>query len=460
MNRTSRREFLKMTTIAGGGLVFGFSLTGCSDGQPDLPIVQTDGALVPNAFVQITPDNGVVFYCPRDEMGQGITTGLATILGEELDVDPTSVVIELAGAHADYTNPDFGVQATGGSTSIKAHYLPLRQVGANVRMLLLQAAAMDLNVPVEALKTFDRHVTNGSDRHPYGRFVATAVRLQAAARESDTTPADAPLKQASDFRYIGKDGIRNDALAKSTGTAVYGIDVDVPGMHHAVVRRPPVAGGTVASFDGAAALQMPGVTDVVAMVSGVAVVATRYWQAKKAAAVLEVKWTLPELANVDTARVRADYAEAMREDEGSVEGERGEVAEALANAKATVSSEYWAPYLAHAPMEPMNAVVRVENGEADVWSGTQGPVVAQGLVARYAGIDKEKVRVHSTYLGGGFGRRGMLSHIAEATQVAVVSGKPIKLLWSREDDIRNGVYRPASLMRINAGIDADNIISA
>jgi len=446
----SRRKFLQSSSILGGGLVLGFSLSGCSTAE--FPIELAEGGFIPNAFLQVTPDNNIRFYCPRDEMGQGVTTGLGTLIGEELDVHPQDLDVAFAGPHSDYNNPAMSVQGTGGSSSIRAHYLQLRQAGANARALLLDAAAQDLGVSREDLSTENAHVVINGEQHAYGDFIATAIRL--------TAPETAPLKPDADFKYIGREFSRVDAIVKSTGTAVYGIDVDLPDMHHAVVRRSPVAGAKLVSVDKSVALKMPGVTDVLEISSGVAVVAEKYWQAKTAAAKLNPVWQKIELTNIDTKKIRSDYQLAMENDEGLVDSETGDMGAGFAAANEIIESEYWAPYLAHAPMEPMNAVVRIENGEADVWSGTQGVGVAQGLVSRFSGIPVEKVRSHNTYLGGAFGRRATLTHVIETTQVAAATGKPIHLLWSREDDIKHGVYRPASLMKIKAGVNSNGDITA
>lgn len=446
----SRRKFLKSAGIAGGGLIVGFSLGGCGPGRP--PITPTADAFAADAFLQITSDDVVRFYCPRDEMGQGVTTGLATLIGEELDVAPWRMDIVFAGPHPDYVNPELGIQTTGGSTSISAHYRQLREAGARCRAMLLEAAARDLGVPKNRLATDDGHVIVEGTSHPYGDFAATARMLD--------VPETASLKRPSAFKYIGRHFPRVDGMSKATGTATFGIDVDIPGMHHAVVRRSPVAGGTLKSVDKTAALAQPGVTDVIEIATGVAVVATEFWQASKGADALRLEWHLPELANLSTADVKADYQAALEKDEGVAGEESGDVKAALAAAETVLEHDYWAPYLAHAPMEPMNAVVRIENGEADVWSGTQGIGIAQGLVARYAGLDRERVRAHSTWLGGGFGRRGTLTHVIEATQVAQATGRPIHLMWTREDDIKHGFFRPASLMRIKAGLDAQGRLVA
>jgi len=446
----SRRHFLRGTAVAGGGLVVGFSLSGCSSAV--LPVDNIPGGFTANAFLQITPDNSVRFYCPRDEMGQGVTTGLGTLIAEELDVDPYALDIVFAGVHSDYANPDMMVQGTGGSNSMKAHYLQLRQAAANTRSVLVQAAAQDLGVAAQDITTHEGHILANGERYPYGRFVATAAAV--------ATPEAAPLKAATEFKYIGKTMPRLDAIAKSTGTAEFGIDIDIPGMVHAVVVRSPVAGAKLLDVDKSAAEQMPGVHKVVEISSGLAVVADKYWQAKTAAAKLEPTWEDVPLAKVNSATVRADYDEAFAMGEGVVEAEQGDLTAGFEQAEQIVDSEYWAPYLAHAPLEPMNAVLKLDNGEADLWSGTQGPVGAQGLIERVTGIPAEKIRVHSTYLGGGFGRRGTLTHIVEIAEIAQAVDKPVHLLWSREDDMRHSAYRPASLMRIKAGVNADGQITA
>lgn len=447
---TSRRRFLKLTGITGGGLVMGVTLTACGEGAPALEA--SARVYSPNAFLQITPSNNVRFYCPRDEMGQGVTTGLSTLIAEELDVRPDDIDVRFAGVHADYSNPEFGVQGTGGSTSIRVHYEQLRQVGANVRFVLMEAASQVLGVPKTELSTANGSIMHGGKSYRYGDFVDRAAEVNA------TEPA--PLKNRAEFNYIGKEFARLDAKAKATGTAIYGIDVDIKGMHYAVVKRCPVAGGVVARFDADSISDLPGVTDVVQIDTGVAIVATRFWQAKNAAGALQVDWTMPDLVNVSTAQVKTEYKRALDDEKGDVDGEAGDLGAGFRAAKHVVESEYWTPYLAHTPLEPMNAVVHIQGDKAQVWSGTQGPGVAQGLVARYAGLEKANVTVHSTYMGGGFGRRGVLTHIAEATQIAVAAAKPIQLVWTREDDIQNGFYRPASLMRIKSAVDKAGKITA
>ena len=448
----SRRRFLQTSAITGGGLVVGFAMTGCSSTPAPLPVASTEGGWTPNAFLQVLPDNTIRFYTARSEMGQGVTTGLSTLVGEELDVNPLDMEIRLAGAHEDYVNPDFGMQGTGGSSSIHAHYLHLRQVGANTRALILEAASQDLGVPASSLSTDNGVVVHDGSRHPYANFIATAQTLN--------IEADAALKPASEFQYIGQETRRVDAIAKATGTAQFGIDVDVPGMHYAVVVRAPVARAKAESVNADNARSMPGVTDVLEIGTGVAVVAESFWQAKQAAAKVDVQWESLPLASVSTETLRRDYSAALDAGDG-VEGPvEGDIDAAMQSASTTHEAEYWAPLLSHSPMEPMNAVVRIKGDEADVWTGIQFPSAVPGLVSRVADIPAENVRFHQTYLGGGFGRRGTPSHLVEAAEIAKATGKPIQLVWTREDDVRHGPFRPASLMRIKAGVDEAGNLTA
>jgi isoquinoline 1-oxidoreductase beta subunit len=448
----SRRRFLQTSAVTGGGLVVGFAITGCSSTPSPLPMASNEGGWTPNAFLQVLPDNTFRFYTARSEMGQGVTTGLSTLLGEELDVNPLDMDIRLAGVHEDYVNPAFGMQGTGGSSSIRAHYMQLRQVGANTRALILEAASTDLGVPVSSLVTDSGFVVQGENRYPYAAFIQTAQTL--------SIDGDAPLKPASQFKYIGRDTRRVDAIAKATGTAQFGIDVDVPGLHYAVIVRPPVARAKAQSVSAASAKAMPGIIDVFEVSTGVAVVAETFWQAKQAAAKVEVQWEPMPLESVSTGTLRRDYAAALDAGEG-VEGPvEGDIDAAMHAASTTHEAEYWAPLLSHSPMEPMNAVVRIEGDEADVWTGIQFPSAVPGLVSRVADIPAENVRFHQTYLGGGFGRRGTPSHLVEAAEVAKATGKPIQLVWTREDDIQQGPFRPASLMRIKAGVDAAGNLTA
>ncbi len=451
VRNVSRRGFLQMGAATGGGLIIGLTLPGCSFSGA-LPINRDAGAFIPHAFLQITPDNAITFYCPSDEMGQGIRTGLATIIGEELDVHPHNMTVTSAGSHKDYANPEFGIQLTGGSNAIRAFWGPLRQTGANTRALLLEAAALDLGVPASQLATDNGHVVTDGQRLPYGDFVSTAAGM--------AMPKQSALKANTAFKYIGSEFTRVDALAKSTGTAQFGIDADIPGMVFAVVARAPVAGARVSAVDSDAALAMPGVRHIVPISSGIAVVADAYWQAKKAADALVIRWEDKPLKRVNSAQVRKDLDTALERGEDLEASSQGDVDVGFDVADSIVEADYFAPFLAHAPLEPVNATLHIRGDTADLWTGVQSIQGAQGLVERITGLPRGNIRVHNLYLGGGFGRRATLTHIVEVTEIAMAVNEPVQLLWSREDDIRHGVYRPASLMRLKAGVSNDGRVIA
>ena len=441
--KQSRRTFLKVTGVAAAGLVVGVAVT---RDRSD-PFAKSEGAFEPDAFLQVLPDNTINFFLPQAEMGQGVHTGLTTLIAEELDVLPEAISVHHVTAHKAYVNPAFGMQGTGGSTSMGVRYEPLRQAGANARAQILAAAANQLAVPISELNTRDGFVVRGTEQYPYGQFASDAAVLEPIT--------EAPLKPNSEFRYIGKDRPRLDAMAKSTGAAEFGIDVELPDMLRAVLVRGAVIGSKPVRANVDVVREMPGVTDVVTIFNGVAVVADQYWQAKQAAATLEVEWDLPEpLRGYSSDNIRTEFAAAMDEEEGHEVELEGEGERALSGAETTVEATYWAPYLAHATMEPMNCVARVSDDRCDVWTGTQSPQAARGMAAFHAGLPKRHVHIHSTFLGGGFGRRGAVDYVAEAVAIAKASGKTIQLIWSREDDMRNDFYRSASLVRMRGGLDA------
>ncbi len=449
LSATSRREFLRRSGIVGGGLIVGVSLSSCTDVGPAIEALQ--GSFTPNAFLQISSDSDIIFHNPRDEMGQGVYMGLTTLIAEELNTHPEKIKVVIVDAHPDYAAPSSGFQATGGSGSVRDHYLPLRQAAANARELLLEAASQSLGVASANLRLTDAKIVDGEDEYAIGQF--------ANAAEALTLKADAALKPAEQFAFIGKEIPRIDAVAKSTGTAAYGIDAEVENLHRAVVRHSPVPGGKVKSFDASKAKAVPGVLDVIEIHSGVAVVAEHYWPAKKAAALLDIEWEAPEaLRGVSSASIRADYEAAMRSDEGQVYVDIND-APASAAPMHSLEADYWSPYLSHSPMEPMNAAVRIQGDKAEAWAGNQGPVAVQGMVTRYAGIDANNVTVHGLFSGGGFGRRAYVTHVGEAAALARITGLPIQVVWSRETDTQNGWFRPASLVNIKASLDSEGIIN-
>jgi isoquinoline 1-oxidoreductase beta subunit len=449
--KQSRRTFLKVTGVVAVGLVVGVVVARNRTRDRSTPFATADNAFEPDAFLQITPDNGINFFLPHNEMGQGIYTGLTTLIAEELDVEPEAIHIHHAKAHAAFASPAFGVQSTGGSTSMWARYLPLRQAGANARAQILAAAATELGAAVSELDTDNGAVVHGGQHYPYGGFATAAAELEPVE--------DAPLKPSSEFRYIGKDRPRLDAMLKSTGTAEFGIDVELPDMYRAVLVRGDVIGSKPISVNFDVVSEMPGVTDVVAIYNGVAVVADHYWQAKQAAAALKIEWELPEpLKDASSDVIRAEFGVALEAEEGSDVELVGAGEAALASAGQVVEATYWAPYLAHATMEPMNCVARIKDGQCDVWTGTQSPGTARGMAALHAGLPKRQVNIYSTFLGGGFGRRAAVDYVGEAVAIARAAGKTIQLVWSREDDMRHDYYRSASLVRMRGGLNADGTL--
>ncbi len=445
---TTRRQFLQMVGVTGGGLVVSVALPACA--APGLNFDHGAGTYFHNALIQIAPDSRIHFYNPRSEMGQGVYNGMTTLIAEELSTDPDKIEVHFAPVHEAYQSPESGMQSTGGSTSMRVFYTPMRQAAANAREALLQAAAEQLGVAKDSLTLDNGKVIAESGSYPFGDFTALAGQRP--------IPENAPLKPAAQFKYIGKETSRIDAPAKVDGSAMFGLDADFPGLKKAVLQRCPVAGGKVKSFDGDAVKAMPGVLAVVDIETGVAVVGEHYWQTRQAAEKLNIEWDLPELADLSTDKYFTQLRQQLTEDKGGKAHREGEGAKGLENASEVVKAEYSAPFLAHATMEPMNCTIKIDGDKADVWTSTQIPQVVQGLVARHAGLDAENVNVHSSFLGGGFGRRLYSDYVVEATKIAVASGFPIQLIWSREEDTRNDVYRPGSVARFEASVNDDGLI--
>jgi CO/xanthine dehydrogenase Mo-binding subunit len=447
-----RRGFLRLVTVAGGGLALGIALPGCTSTTESWPNAQA-GTFQPNAFLQLQPDGRIVLAVHKAEMGQGVTTGLATLVAEELDVDPMSLEITFAQPHADFKDPEFRMMITGGSASLKASWMPLREAAATMRQMLLQAAADGWGVPVADCVAEDGAVRlrDGSKRASYAELAAAAARLPLPAMP-------VPLKAPSDWRWIGKHDPRVDAREKVDGTALFALDVQLPGMLTAVLLRCPQFGGSLKHFDGTKAAASPGVKLVAACAGGVAVVADGYWNARQASVLVEIEWDKGPQAGLDSAAITASQAKTLGERDGIVVRESGE--RSKAEVARTVEAEYRVPFLAHATMEPMNAVAQVQGDHAEVWAGNQAPDVLQGLVARALKIPVDNVTINTMLLGGGFGRRAMVDFAVEAALVAQAAGAPVKLVWSREDDMQHDWYRPAAMARSKVEIDAaGNILS-
>jgi isoquinoline 1-oxidoreductase subunit beta len=449
----TRRDFLQVALLGGGAFALGIVLPGCHPyDTKTAERAEKTGQFSPNAWLTIHPDDRVVFVLDRVEMGQGTMTSQTTLLAEELDVDPRKIHVELAPAHPVYGNPDpdLRFQITGGSTSTRGSWEQLRKAGAAAREMLRAGAAATWGVALAECTAADGaivHAPSGK-RGTYGQFT------RAAAHQPIPSP---PLKDASSFKWIGKSLERLDGRMKVDGSAIYGIDVRVPGLLRAAVVRSPVFGGKLAGFDAARARAVPGVVDVFEIPSGVAVVAKNTWTAKKAAMLVEARWDEGSLANESSASLRAAYAERARHD-AKVVRDDGDFA-AAAKAGKVLEAIYEVPFLAHATMEPQNATAHVTDDRCDVWAPTQSPAVAFEQAREILGYAPEKVHVHQTLLGGGFGRRLAQDYAIEAIHISRRLKRPVMVVWSREDDMQHDFYRPMTFNAMKGAIDGAGRIS-
>ncbi|MEE4660901.1 MAG: molybdopterin cofactor-binding domain-containing protein [Halieaceae bacterium] len=441
----SRRAFIKNVSVAGGALSLGFTLAGCSEAE--FPKINA-ADFQPDAFLRITPEGKVIAQIFKAEMGQGVTTGILSVLAEEAEVDPASMGYEMAPPHKAFADPEMTMQVTGGSNSIRVYYPILRQVGATAKAMMITAAAQQSGTPASELFAENGRVKSrdGSVDLGYGELVATANTL--------TVPENAPLKSPADFKVIGHQDDRLDLQGKVDGSAMFGMDAPVEDALVAVVLRCPHAEGSCGGWDASKALQMPGVADIFQIDGGIAVVARNYWRARKAAEAVETNWQASASPLQSSEDIERAFAAALDSEDYEVMREDGEPPATTSGTPITV--EYNAPFVAHATMEPQNATARpTPDGGLEVWVGTQGPDIAQAYAAKGAGLDKEKVIIHNTFLGGGFGRRAAADNVYEVAQIATKLGKPVKLVWSREDDMRHDFYRPVMKARLTASVSAD-----
>ena len=436
----NRRDFLKSSSAAGTALTIGFVMPGVMSAAQ-----AADGGAMPNAWVHVSSDNTVTLMCARSEMGQGVYTSLPTLLAEELGVDINKIKVEMAPVGEHYINMLVGGQLTGGSTSVREAYDRLRVAGAQARIVLIQAAAKKWGVSESACIAEDAHVRGpGGKKASYGELAADAAKL--------TPPKEPALKSARNFKYVGKSVKRFDTPMKVNGTAEFGIDVQAPGMMIATVAQSPVFGGKVKSFDGSKAKSLPGVKDVVQISSGVAVVADTYWHARKGLEAVAIEWDEGNGASHGSESI-AKELRAAAEGPGSPYKAIGDAATAMKSASKNVEAMYELSYVPHATMEPMNFFADVKADSATLIGPTQFQQMAQGLVAYALKLKPEQVSVRTTFLGGGFGRRVEVDFIVQAAEISKAAGVPIKLVWSREDDMRNDVYRPAGAIKLTAGLD-------
>ena len=445
--RASRREFIKSAALS-GGILLAFRMPALAQGDRAAAAAAAAGDFAPNAFIRISRQNVVTILVNKSEMGQGIYTSLPMLIAEELEVDLAKVKVAAAPVAPAYGHPQFGMQFTGGSMSIASEWDRFRQAGATAREMLITAAAETWKVDRATLRAENGRVLAPDGRAlTYGELVERARALP--------VPQNVRLKDPSQFKIIGKPTKRLDSRAKVTGTATFGLDATVPGMLVALVARAPVFGGTVGRFDADRARAVPGVKQVLQVPSGVAVVAESFWSAKKGRDALVVDWVVPPAARVDTDALEVEYARLARTP-GAIVRREGDADAALAAAPTRLSAEYDMPYLAHATMEPLNCLVRMGPDLCEIWTGTQLQTVDQANAARAAGLRPEQVDIHTMFLGGGFGRRATPSSdfVVEAVHVAKAAGAPVKTIWTREDDLHGGYYRPMWHSAISAGLDA------
>jgi isoquinoline 1-oxidoreductase subunit beta len=454
----NRRDFLKKSATGGVALVIGFHLSPSAFGdqapdQEKKPVNPFD------AWVRITPDNHVTLVLGKSEMGQGIMTALPMILAEELSLDWKQVKIEQAP-----TNPRIYDHGTGGSGSVAGSWLPLRQAGAAAREMLVAAAAARWNVSPNTCKAQDGGVLHGSRKNffTYGQLVDDAAKLPIPNFKT------VPLKNSDDFTIVGHDTRRFEAREKATGTAKFGLDSRVPGMLYAVIARCPVFGGKLKSFDASKTKTVSGVREVFAIdpvgpgaftAGGVAILADNSWAAIQGRKALQITWDEGPAASESSASLRKQFL-GNAASPGKVVRNDGDASAALANAPKKIEAVYEFPLAAHATMEPMNCTVHIRPDSAEAWVPTQAPQWAQEIIAKTAGLPPEKVTVHTTLMGGGFGRRYQADFVMEAAQVAKVSGKPVMVFWTREDDMQHGFYRPASYHHFAGALDSKGNLAA
>ena len=459
--RVSRRTFLKFSATvgaaAGGGLLLGFSLPAMSQDQPGKSVIGGDasepapaGVFAPNAFIQIDNAGKVTLVMPKVEMGQGVYTSIPMLIAEELEVPLESVTLDHAPPDAKlFTDPLLGGQLTGGSTSIRYAWDPMRKAGASARVLLINAAAQQWQVDPATCHAQAGQVMHAASNRTlgYGQLVDAAAKLP--------VPQNVTLKDPKDFKIIGTSVKRLDSPEKVDGTAMFGLDVRLPDMVYAVIATSPVFGGTLASVDDTNAKKIPGVRQVVKADNAVAVIGDHTWAAKRGLAALDIQWNEGAGANLSMKQIVDDLTAAADHGTGAVARKDGDVTKAFADAKTRVDAVYQQPFLAHATMEPVNCTVHVRPDGCDLWLGTQVPTRIVDTAVKITGLPAEKIVVHNHLLGGGFGRRLEFDMAAQALKIGKQLGTPVKVVWTREEDMQHDMYRPYYYDKISAGLDAN-----
>ena len=445
----SRRTFLVTSAAAGGGLLLGVYLPRSIGAKAQV----ADGIFAPNAFLRIRPDDSITLIMPQVEMGQGTYTSMSMLIAEELEVDLVKVILEAAPPSDKlYANPLLGFQVTGGSTSVPGFWEPLRRAGATARVMLIQAAAVQWSVdPASCRAEKGEVVSPTGQRLNYGALVDAAAKLP--------VPDKVALKDPKDFTLIGTPAKRLDTPEKVNGKAKFGIDAMIPGMKFATVAACPVFGGKLKSVNDSKAIAIKGVHQVVRIDNAVAVVGDHMWAAMQGLAALDIEWDEGPNANVSTESIVEQMARASQHD-GVVARSDGDVAKSMPTAAKRIDAVYEMPFLAHAAMEPMNCTVQVTKDSCGIWVGIQVVSRAQATAAEVTGLPPERIQVHNHLIGGGFGRRLDVDGITQAVAIAKQVDGPVKIVWSREEDIQHDVYRPYYYDRFTAGFDAQDRLVA
>ncbi|HIG76698.1 MAG TPA: xanthine dehydrogenase family protein molybdopterin-binding subunit [Candidatus Lambdaproteobacteria bacterium] len=430
----SRRVFLKKSALTFTGLIIGFTY------EPESSLaVKVENAEELGIWIRIAPDGSTTLIVPSSEMGQGVNTSLSMILAEELEADWQSVKTETAPVNSKYINPESNSgQMTAGSSSVKGFWNPLRKAGAAVRLMLQKAAAQKWEIPIEECVAKSGYIyrKNSSQKLSYGELAEAAGKID--------IPSDPPLKNSKDYNLVGKSIKRIDIPSKTNGSAQFGIDVRLPEMMYATIRQSPVFGGEVLSYDEDAAKSIRGVKKVTLIPNGIAVIADNTWRAKRGMEVLNLKFHGGETIGLESQQVQKELLKAL-DDEGKTKIEANKV----------LDLEYEVPFLAHAPLEPMNCTANVTDNFCEVWVPTQSQGGCMDAAKEITGLDEEQIQIHTTYLGGGFGRRGETDYVKQSLILAKALGKPIKVTWMREEDMQHDFYRPASMSRFQIGLNKD-----
>jgi isoquinoline 1-oxidoreductase subunit beta len=446
----NRRQFLQMSLTVGGSLLIGIDLA-ANETKSETTSSHSSNkkSFNPNAWIKIDPDNKITFQIDRSEMGQGVMTSLAMLIAEEMEVDLDQITTEFAPAGDQYRNTMIGLQLTGGSTSIREGWEKLRRAGAVAKTLLIEAAAQTWDVPKEECRALKGRISHQENSFSYGNLVARAAKLPSI------DPSHVELKSPADFKLIGKKTQRLDLNDKVSGKAIFGIDIKVLNMLIASVVRPPVIGGKLKSYDDSEVRKINGIRHVIKTTDGIAVIADNFWLAEQGVKALKVEWKGGD-DKLFSESILESLKEAAAQDKAVVAKQKGSIKTAKSDAAKTLDVEYIVPFQAHACMEPLNCTADVKKDSCEIWVGTQNQTGTLQITKEITGLDESAIKVHTTYLGGGFGRRAEKDFVRDALEISKAIDSPVKAIWTREQDMQHDVYRPNGYNKLSAFINKNN----